>query len=223
MSRTALQEDLDALRAAVLDLGALVRERLEIAIEALAERSADDPTDALETVVDGDSEVNDRYLAIEAQCIDLLALQQPVASDLRTVAASFKISTDLERIADLAVNLAEQALAPPSAPSINLRGVGEVALTMVEAALAAYEREDTWVCNEVAATDDELDALCERASEELFRELLADDAAEDVEAFVRAAAWQLLTIRDLERVGDHAVNIAARTLYMIDQDDALLY
>jgi phosphate transport system protein len=258
MSREPLQEELEALRGDVLSMGELVRSRLATAIDALAAGPDADAAaaapDAIRNVIDGDQEINERYLAIESRCIDCFALQQPVASDLRIVAASFKISTDLERIADLAVNLAERANEPPADPTIDLHGLGEVALTMVDDALAAYEQADVWACHEVAETDDELDELCDRATAELFRRLVADESAapvmadsapperagtggnrptpdaqqdnpEDldaVEAAVAAAAWQLLVIRDLERVGDHAENVAARTCYMVEQDDTLL-
>jgi phosphate transport system protein len=242
MPRESFQADLDALRDDVLDMGGLVRDRLETAIDALALRSGADAAavdpETVARVVDGDDEVNERYLDIESRCVDLLALQQPVAGDLRLVAASFKITTDLERIGDLAANLAERAIEPPESPTVDLRGVGEVALTMVDDALAAYETADAWACHEVADADDELDALCDRATDELFRRLLGDEpaagasardegatdaaVADAVESVVAGAAWQLLVIRDLERIGDHAENVAARTLYAVEQDDALL-
>lgn len=239
MPRDSFQDDLDALRDDVLSMGRLVRDRLATAVDALAVAGdgAVAADDAVERVVEGDAAVNERYLMIESQCLDLFALQQPVASDLRLVAASFKITTDLERIADLAADLAARATEPPTDPTVNLQGVGEVALTMVDDALAAYDSCDPWACHEVAEADEELDALCDRATAELFRQLLADEpgeaagtASDDaaaalesaVESVVNDAAWQLLVIRDLERVGDHAENVAARTCYMVEQDDTLL-
>jgi hypothetical protein len=109
MPRTEYTEQLAALRRDVVAMGELVLERYEEALEAREGRDA-----ALaERVIEGDREVNERYLAVERACIDLFALEQPVAGDLRLVASSFKIATDLERVGDLATNLAADAEAPP--------------------------------------------------------------------------------------------------------------
>ncbi|UHH14634.1 hypothetical protein LT972_06440 [Halobacterium litoreum] len=106
MPREEYQAELDDLRASVVEMGDLVCDRLD---DALAAYEANDEAVA-RGVVDGDDAVNDRYLELEGDCVDLLALQQPVASDLRFVAASFKISTDLERVGDHAVNVAARTL-----------------------------------------------------------------------------------------------------------------
>lgn len=130
-----------------------------------------------------------------------MALQQPVAGDLRSVTASFKSITDPERIGDL----------------------GAAARSMVERSLTAYETEDAEACRATAA-DDEVDALCQRASERVTRGLIAEtgDDGWSVEQLLDDVSLVLLTVRDLERVADHAVNIAARTLYMIETDPELI-
>jgi phosphate transport system protein len=179
-----------------------------------------------EEVVGGDSEINDRYLELEAACIDLIALEQPVASDLRLITASFKIITDLERIGDLATNLAAHTRAERHGihPAVDIAALGGDAREMVEDAIEAYESTDPDACRAVAERDDDLDANCDRTTQRIIRSLLADDSSTvDREPTRTAASRGLLTVRDIERVGDHAVNIAARSLYMVDGDTELLY
>ena len=222
MPRDRYQHSLDELRSDVLSMGETVTERLDESLEALERRD-----DALaRAVIDGDAQVNETYLELEEQCVDLFALQQPVAGDLRFVTASFKIITDLERIGDLAVNLANYALAARQTvtPDVEIDALGTAAHGLVERSLAAYETADAAACRAVAAADDEVDARCQHANEHVTRALIArTDNRWSVERLLDDVSRVLLTIRDLERVADHAVNIAARTLYMIESDPELLY
>ncbi|QPV65090.1 phosphate signaling complex protein PhoU [Halosimplex litoreum] len=223
MTREGYQAALDDLRTDVCALGDDVLAQLDDGLTALTK--GDDGL--AEDVIDGDAAINDRYLDLEGDCVDLLALQQPVASDLRFVAASFKILTDLERVGDLATNLGRYALAAERpADEVDVQAIGADARDQVSAALDAYETGDADGCRAVAARDDELDAHCQRASERVVRDLLEGEAGEDswaVERVLDDVSRLLLTIRDLERVGDHGVNVAARTLYMIETDPELLY
>ncbi|WP_440763307.1 phosphate signaling complex protein PhoU [Natronorubrum sp. DTA7] len=225
MARNEYQQALEALREDVLEMSALVCQRLRRALEAL--ETKDD--DLAEAIVAGDDEINELYLELEGQCIDLFALQQPVASDLRFVAASFKIVTDLERIGDLAVNLAEYALRAERDryADVDVGYIGERTVEMVESAMSAYETDHAAATREIAATDDEIDELCANASEMVVRSLLEGETASpvgiDEDALLEDVRRILLTIRDVERVGDHAVNVAARTLFMVDNDDELIY
>jgi len=224
MARESYREDLATLRADVLDLGADVVAQLDRGLDAL--EAGDE--DLAETVVANDEAINERYLALESECIDLFALQQPVASDLRFIAASFKILTDLERVGDLATNFGHytRATGESHLDTVDVRAIGAETVDLLEAALDAYEREDTALCRRIAERDDEVDALCRTASERVVRDLIGAEGASDAwdaEAVMDDVSRALLTIRDLERVGDHAVNVAARTLYMADNDDALLY
>jgi phosphate transport system protein len=218
--RDEFRAELEALRSAVVALGETVVERLEQAIEA---HESGDEALARE-VVDGDAEINERYLAIESTCIDIFALQQPVASDLRFVAASFKISTDVERVADLATNLAEYAIETERElfPAVSVRDIAALASEMVADAVAAYGASDAAAATAVAERDDELDGLCGRVSQLVMRDLVVDHHTDDVEAVLPEVKRLLLTVRDLERVGDHAVNIAARTRYVVENDSTLL-
>jgi len=226
MPRQNYQQELESLTGEVESMAELVVERYD---EALQAAQTGDRRLA-EQVIDGDSEINDRYLTIEKECTDLIALQQPVAGDLRLITASFKIITDLERIADLATNLAEHTRAGQSGihPAVDTEALGGFAREMVTDAIAAYAAADTETCREIARRDDTLDADCERTNEQIIRTLLdetttAPDAEGHGESALTAASRGLLTVRDIERVGDHAVNIAARVLYMIDNSDELLY
>ncbi|AWB27535.1 phosphate signaling complex protein PhoU [Halococcoides cellulosivorans] len=225
MPRREYQKSLDDLRADVRALADLVVSRLDQSLDALEGGNRE----AARAVIDGDDEINDRYLDLEADCIDLFALQQPVASDLRFVAASFKICTDLERIGDLVANLGQYALAADGTiAAVDLGTIGREAHAMVTDAITAYDTEDVAACRQIAARDDEIDALCQRASERVVRDLIerqatADGTPWDVERALDDVSRVLLTIRDLERIADHAVNVTARTLFLVESDPELIY
>ncbi|WP_096395560.1 phosphate signaling complex protein PhoU [Halorubrum trapanicum] len=223
MPREQYRDSLDELRSDVLAMGDQVTGQVERSLDAVERRDES----LAESVVEADAEINETYLRLEDRCVDLFALQQPVAGDLRFVTASFKIVTDLERIGDLAVNLANylRTATETLSPEVQLDAIGEAARALLERSLAAYETEDAAACRAVAADDDEVDALCQRASESVTRDLIAgsDGDGWEVERVLDDVSRVLLTVRDLERVADHAVNIAARTLYMIENDPELLY
>lgn len=220
--REEYRESLDELRADIESMAKDVLGQLLRALEALET----DDHDVARGVIESDDQINQRYLELEGDCIDLVALQQPVASDLRFVAASFKILTDLERIGDLATNLARYAFAGSSeiTAEIRIQKIGETAYNQVREAIDAYVDADTEACRALADRDDELDAACQNASEAVVRELIAGEPDRwDIEQLLDDVSRLLLTIRDLERIGDHAVNIAGRTLYMSDSDPDLIY
>ena len=226
MARNTYQSRLDQLEEDVLYLSELTAERVRYALDALEDK---DEQKAQE-VIEGDREINRIYLDLEQDCIDLLALQQPVAGDLRFIAASFKIITDLERIGDLATNLAQYAIDAQNDvyAEVDIRRIGDAALDMVDQSMDAYEAEATELCRSVAERDDNLDTMCDNASQSIVRDLMSGDDFEgdgdlDPESALVDVRRLLLTVRDLERIGDHAVNVAARTLYMIDNDDSLLF
>jgi phosphate transport system protein len=232
MPRESYQTQLDALREDVLYMSEIVLERLRMGLDALERK---DEELAWE-VIDGDDEINELYLELERDCIDLLALQQPVAGDLRFITASFKIITDLERVADLATNLADYSLDAHQDmyPEVDIQGIGDDVAGMVGDAMDAYAAEDADACVAIAAYDEEIDERCTAASEVVVRDLIETETGSaesgidpedgpDIEALMDDVSRLLLTIRDLERVGDHAVNIAARALYMVENDDELIY
>jgi phosphate transport system protein len=226
MPRKDYQERLEELREDVLYMSEVVLERLRMGLDALERKDEE----LAREVIEGDHEVNQLYLDLEQDCVDLLALQQPVAGDLRLIAASFKIITDLERIGDLATNLGEYTMdaSRDVFPEVDIQGIGDDVIEMIEDAMAAYEAEDVDACYDVADRDDAIDERCEAASEIVVRDLIErevdDDTTEaEIETLLADVSRLLLTIRDLERVGDHGVNIAARTLYMVESDDELIY
>ena len=223
MPRESYQSQLDALREDVLYMSEVVLERLRMGLDALATKDVR----LAHEVIEGDDEINQLYLDRERDCIDLFALQQPVAGDLRFIASSFKVITDLERIADLATNLGEYTLDAERDvfPDVDVGSIGDHAEGMVVAAMDAYASDDIDACYEIDDRDTRLDDRCEVASETVVRDLIETqrDENEDTDRLMTDVSRLLLTIRDLERVGDHAVNIAARTLYMVDNDDELIY
>ena len=225
MPREGYQAQLESLREDVLYMSELVLDRFQMGLDALQTKDEE----LAMRVIQGDHEVNQLYLDLEQDCIELLALQQPVASDLRFIAASFKIITDLERIADLATNLGDYAIEAERDvyPEVDIMTLGAATSEMVADAMQAYADEETDRCYEIAERDDQIDERCENASRLVLTDLIAselDTTDEDhVEEVFRDVSRMLLTIRDLERVGDHAVNIAARTLYMVENDDELIY
>jgi phosphate transport system protein len=225
MAREGYQEKLDQLQEDVLYMSEIVLEQLRDGLEALDSR---DEELAWE-VIEGDHEVNELYLDLEGHCVDLLALQQPVASDLRFITATFKIITDLERIGDLATNLGDYAFDAERTlfPEVDIQEIGAEVIVMIEDAMEAYAEQNIDACYEIADRDDQIDELCESASETVARDLIEtegyDRGEEEIQQTMQDVYRLLLTIRDLERVGDHAVNIAARTLYMVENDDDLLY
>ncbi len=226
MPRDSYQEGLNSLREDVLYMSEIVLERLRLGLDALEQKDEE----MAREVIEGDHEINQLYLDLEQDCIDLLALQQPVASDLRFIAASFKIITDLERIGDLATNLGEYSLTAERDvyPEVDIQDVADVTIEMVESAMEAYGDENADQCYAIADIDDEVDERCEAASETVVRDLIereidAESSEAEIEQLMADVSRLLLTIRDIERVGDHAVNIAARTLYMVENDDDLIY
>ena len=221
MARVEYQKQLADLRERVVAMSDLVLERFDDALSALENKDEE----LAREVIEGDSEINEQYLALEGDCIDLFALQQPVAGDLRFIASSFKIITDLERIGDLATNLAEYAIVAEREryPEIDVIYIGTEAGSMVAEAIEAYRNDDADSAREIAARDVRIDRLCMESSDAVVEDLLRtnyDDEARDV---MDDVSRLLLTIRDLERVGDHAVNICARTAYMTDNDTELIY
>ncbi len=218
MTRTAYQHSLDELRHHLLVLGSLVQNRLRQGLRALVQHDAATGT----LVQKGDEEIDRATTSIEQTCIDLLTLQQPVAGDVRFVTAAFRIVTDLERIGDLAVNLADYAtdsetlsMVPPS----RIEQVGELGVAMLRDALQALADGNVFLAQSVVRRDDELDQLAWRTTKDFLEAMHQAGRRAWDDATARRHAEEalpiLLSMRDLERVGDHAVNIARRVVYIV--------
>lgn len=225
MARKSYAEKLEDLRTNVLGMGKTVRERLDEALEAMVHVDVD----RADEIGRGDDQIDDTYIEIERKCSDLLALQQPVASDLRLITASFKIITDLERVGDKVVNLTDYTKLVEDQRILDEKEVlelGEFASSMLEDALTCYESQDQGGAREVVERDDEMDRLCEESTNKILGHLIGKESetltADEAERLGHQVSTELLTIRDLERVADHAANIAARTIYLLTSTRALI-
>ena len=203
-------EELDALKQTLLAMGGLVEDQIRRVMTALLERD----TMLAQEVIDGDAQVNAYDVEVDEKCVELLALYQPTAGDLRFITTAMKIVTDLERIGDQAVNIAQRALElnqePQLKPYIDLPRMADRAQRMVKESLDAFVSRDTELARRVCGEDAEVDAL----KEQIFRELLTF-MMEDARTIPRAIRLILIS-RFLERVADHATNIAEMVIYMVE-------
>ncbi|HXG14927.1 MAG TPA: phosphate signaling complex protein PhoU [Calidithermus sp.] len=203
-------EELEALAQTLLAMGALVEDQIRRAMQALVER---DDRLARE-VIERDREVNAHDVQVDETCVALLALHQPAAGDLRFLTTAMKIVTDLERIGDQAVNIAQRALElspePPLKPYIDLPRMAERAQGMVTDSLDAFVARDAGLARAVCARDGEVDALKEQVFRELLTYMMADPTT------IPRAIRLLLISRFLERVADHATNIAEMVVYLVE-------
>ena len=202
-------EELEALKQTLLAMGGLVEDQIRRAMRALLER---DDVIAQE-VIERDRQVNTYDIEVDEQCVNLLALHQPAAGDLRFITTAMKIVTDLERIGDQAVNIAQRALElnrePQLKPYIDLPRMADKAQRMVKESLDAFVARDTALARQVCGEDAEVDAL----KEQIFRELLTF-MMEDPRTVSRAIRVILIS-RFMERVADHATNIAEMVIYLV--------
>lgn len=206
-------EEFDTFKARLLEMGGLAEERVRAIIGALVGR--DDA--AVDQVLAGDEAINRLQVEIDDRGFHLLALYQPVATDLRTIMAALKINTDLERVGDLAVNIAEAALRyfvhPPVKPLIDIPRMAGIAESMLRDALDAFVRRDAELARHVLRRDDSLDELKNQVFRELLTYMLQDPAT------IEPALDLILVSRHLERIGDHATNIAEEVIFMVSARD----
>jgi phosphate transport system protein len=207
------EEELKHLKEAILKMGGIVEEMIARSMKALVER---DSKLAAE-VIKKDPEVNSLEMDIDDACLQLLALRQPAASDLRFITIGLRISKDLERMGDLSVNICEQALElnkePQLKPYIDLPLMGEKAQEMVKKTLDAFVRKDAVLADQVCKMDDEVDSLNDRVFLELVRFMQKDASA------ASRGTRLILVSRQLERIADHATNIAEEVVFMVHGKD----
>jgi len=207
------QEELDVLKSRLLEMGGLAEQRVRRAVQGLAEREHD----LIESVLIGDEPINALQLEIDDRCLKLLALQQPMASDLRLITSAMKINADLERIGDQAVNIAENAIkmlaAPPLKPLIDLPRMAERAERMTRDSLDAFVRRDVTLAREVLSQDDEVDGLKDTIFRVLLTYMMADPGT------IERALALILISRNLERIADHATNIAEDVIFLVEAKD----
>ncbi len=207
--RTAYHEALESARLDVVRLGALVADSLQAAVTSLEKRD----TNLAARVVAGDDIVDDLRRKIEAACIELIWKQQPVAGELRAIAAMLETVTDLERIGDYAVDIAKNSIKLADVPlrpaRVEIGRIAAIALEMLRDVMRSYTERDVRLAEAVIARDDEVDALYYRGIEALQEEMQADSG------LVPAGTVVLFVLASLERVGDRAQNIAWHTKEML--------
>jgi phosphate transport system protein len=207
---TIFDDELQHLKEKILKIGSLVEDAIKYSIQALVER---DNTIARQ-VIDGDRIVNTLDVEIDEESIRLIALRQPKASDLRFITTAMKITTDLERMGDLAVNIAERAIElneePILKPYIDIPRMREIAQGMTRDALDAFVRKDKKLAMDVIMRDDEVDDL----KHEVLKEL-AFFMAQDPTTVSRAMKISFVA-QYLERFADHATNIAEMVIYLVE-------
>jgi phosphate transport system protein len=213
MERHHFQEQLSGLKERLLAMGGLVEERVRLALQGLVERDGA----LIDAVLNGDMPVNELHIVIDDLCLKLIALHSPMAADLRGIMAAIKINSDLERVGDMAVNIGEAArryaIHPPVKRLIDIPRMGATAQSMLRDALDSYVRGDIKLAQKVLDDDDELDTLKTQVFRELLNHMLQDPST------IEPALDLILISRHLERIGDHATNIAEDVIFMVSGRD----
>ena len=211
MTRIGFDRSLADLKEKLLLMGGRTTEAIHDAVESLARQNLDLAT----KVIEGDDAIDDLAYELEEDCLRLIALQQPIAKDLRAVTAAYRMTTDLERIADHAVNIAEIAERighePLIKPLIDIPRMARMVEEMVHASLASYVQNDPELARTNCRRDQEVDLLYES----LFNELTGFVMAGGESSRAVQALNLLFAARYLERVGDHATNIGERVIFMV--------
>lgn len=213
MAERRLDQDLDRIRQSLLRMGGMVEGMVSKATESLLERK----TELSHEVITGDRAVDQLEIEIDELCHNVLAMKQPTAGDLRFLVAVMKINSDLERIGDSAVNIAQSVEQlneqPPLKPYIDLPRMSQLVQTMVRQSLDAFVRKDAPLAIEVCKSDDAVDGLYKQIFRELLTYMIEDPKT------VSRALHLLLISRNLERIADHATNIAEDVIYYVEGRD----
>jgi phosphate transport system protein len=202
------EEELKKLREEILYMGGLVEDQIQKAVKSLVDRDSE----MAQIIIERDHEVNRLDVEIDDLCIRLLALHQPAGKDLRFITTGLKVTTDLERIGDMSVNLCERALElnqePQLKPYIDIPRMARIAQRMIRESLDAFVREDTDLALKVCKDDEEIDQL----NSQIFREVISF-MIEDPHTINRAMKISSIS-KYLERMADHATNIAEMVIFM---------
>ena len=209
MARVSYHAELDALRQDLLRMGTQVEEAIRLAVESLKERDQEKARRVFEL----EEQVDHMELDIERRCLNLIALQQPMAGDLRQIGMTLKVITDLERMADHAHDIAKVTLRlgqePLIKPLVDIPRMAEIAEKMVRDGLKAFVEGDVDLARAMVDRDDDLDHLFNQ----IFRELLM--IMREKPGTVEQATQLLMVASHLERVGDHATNLAEWVIYLV--------
>ena len=207
---THFQKELEKLKGNLLRMATLVEKVISEAVQSLMKRDSE----LAQKTIASDDAINDLELAIEEMCLKLLALRQPMAIDLRFITAAMKIVTDLERMGDQAVNIAERAISlnqePQLKPYIDLPRMAEIVQSMVKDVLDAFVRQDSPLARSVCERDDLVDGLNDQVFRELLTYMISDSKT------ITRSVHLMIVSRCLERIADHATNIAEDVIFMVD-------
>ncbi len=207
------REELGELRETVLRMGGLVEQMTHRAIQALVERKIE----MLAEVSAMEAQVNQLHIDIDEICLEMIALRQPTAADLRFIAAAMKINTDMERIGDQAINITERAehllTVPPVKPLIDIPRMAETAKEMLRDALDAFVNGNDELAYETIKKDDLVDQLKDQVFRELLTYMMADPST------IPRALDLILVSRHVERIADHATNICEDVIFMVKGKD----
>ncbi|MFA4947620.1 MAG: phosphate signaling complex protein PhoU [Candidatus Krumholzibacteriia bacterium] len=205
--------ELDELKHRIIDMGTLAEKAIYKSVEALKSRNAD----LARSVIDDDRNIDKLELLVDEKCIDLIARYQPMAKDLRFITTGMKINAELERIADLAVDIAQRTLElvdkPLLKPLVDIPKLTTVALSMIQTAIESFVKEDIELAKKVVLSDPQADSLRNAIQQELIDDYMVKDGS------TAPRAVQLLLIaRFLERICDHTTNIAENVIYMVQAE-----
>jgi len=207
---THFQMELEELKKNLLKMAAWVEEAISQAVQSLVKRDSE----LAKKTFAGENRINRLEIEIDEMCLKLLALRQPMAADLRFITAAMKIITDLERIGDQAVNIAERAISlneePQLKPYIDIPRMAEIAQSMVKGVLDAFVNRDSKLARLVCERDDLVDGLNDQVFRELLTYMISDPKT------ITRAVHLMIVCRCLERIADHATNIAEDVIFMVD-------
>ncbi|MCS7275808.1 MAG: phosphate signaling complex protein PhoU [Dehalococcoidia bacterium] len=210
MTRTLLQQELTEVQEEMMVMAEMVASAIERSIRALKERDVE----LARQIIADDLKVNDKRYAIEERCLEIIATQQPMASDLRTIISVLYIIVDLERMGDHAEGIAKLAILladePPLKPYIDIPRMAQVAIAMLRDAVEAFRRRDPQMARQVSDRDDEVDALYDQVYRELLTFMLQDPRT------IQRATWLTWVAHNLERIADRATNICERVVYLVE-------
>jgi len=207
---THFQKELEELKESLLKMASLVEEALRNAIQSLVERDSS----LAQKTFDVEDRINKMENAIDEMCLRLLALRQPVATDLRFITSAMKINTDLERMGDQAVNIGERAISlnqePQLKPYIDIPRMTKITQSMVKDVLDAFVNKDPKLARSVCERDNLVDGLNNQVFRELLTYMISDPRT------ITRAVHLMIVCRCLERIADHATNIAEDVIFMVD-------
>lgn len=209
INETQFQKELQELKENLLKMATLVEGTIHDAVQSLVKRDSD----LANEIFKRERQINDMELLIDEMCLKLLALRQPMAVDLRFITSAMKIITDLERMGDQAVNIAERAISlnqePQLKPYIDLPRMAEIAQSMVKDVLDAFVNRDVQLARSVCERDDLVDGLNDQVVRELLTYMMSDPKT------ITRAVHLMIVARCLERIADHATNIAEDVIFMV--------